>query len=65
MDGYMLAQRLREMPETKDAFLVAVSGYGQPQDVQRAIAAGFNTHMIKPVNFSLVLAAVEQAVLRG
>lgn len=65
IDGYMLARRLREMPETKNAFLVAISGYGQPQDVQRAMDAGFNTHMIKPVDFSLVLAAVEQAILRG
>lgn len=51
MDGYELAQRLREHPATAGAALAAVSGYGQPEDQARTRAAGFDAHFVKPVNF--------------
>jgi CheY-like chemotaxis protein len=50
MTGYELAQRLRQRPETKDAVLVAITGYGQDEDKQRSAAAGIHHHMVKPVN---------------
>ncbi len=50
IDGYELARRLRELPETRDAHLVAVSGYGQQKDRERSAAAGFDTHLTKPVD---------------
>jgi len=49
MDGYELARRLRTMPETADAVFVAVTGYGQPGDRERAQQAGFDHHLVKPV----------------
>ena len=49
MDGFELARRLRAMPETADATLVAVTGYGQPEDKERARQAGFDHHVVKPV----------------
>jgi signal transduction histidine kinase/CheY-like chemotaxis protein len=49
-DGYELAQRLRMMPEAKSTLLVALSGYGRPEDVERAHAAGFDHHATKPVD---------------
>jgi PAS domain S-box-containing protein len=49
MDGYELAQKLRAMPQTRQALLIAVSGYGQDQDRYRCLAAGFNHHFVKPV----------------
>lgn len=49
MCGYEIAQRLRAMPELKDALLVAISGYGREEDQQRAQTAGFNAHFIKPM----------------
>ena len=48
MNGYELARRLRELA-IPDLRLIAVSGYGQPEDRQRAAAAGFDAHLIKPV----------------
>jgi CheY-like chemotaxis protein len=48
-DGYELARRLRMMPETKSAVLVALTGYGRPEDVARARAAGFDHHAVKPL----------------
>lgn len=61
MDGNELAQRLRNRPETSKAILIAVTGYGQEDDRQNALAAGFDHHMIKPVDLvklSAVLASV-------
>ena len=50
LDGYELAQRLRMAPEAKSIMLVALTGYGRPQDVERARAAGFDHHATKPVD---------------
>ena len=49
MDGYELAHRLRAQ-EGRQPILVAVSGYGQPNDKERAFAAGFDAHLTKPVD---------------
>jgi len=51
MDGRELARRLRAQPETSGAVLVAVTGYGQRQDREEAFAAGFQHHLVKPVEF--------------
>lgn len=50
MDGNELARRLRSQPETAEAVLVAITGYGQPHDRENAIKAGFDFHFIKPVD---------------
>jgi PAS domain S-box-containing protein len=50
IDGRELARRLRAQPETADAVLVAVTGYGQQQDREDAFAAGFQHHLVKPVD---------------
>jgi PAS domain S-box-containing protein len=55
IDGYKLARQLRAMPETAHSLLVALTGYGQPQDKERAIQAGFDHHLVKPVNLSQVI----------
>ncbi len=49
MDGYEVARRLREQPETADALLVAVTGWDQEGDRQRSRRAGFDRHLAKPV----------------
>jgi PAS domain S-box-containing protein len=51
MDGNELAQRLRAEPETAHSLLIAVTGYGQDQDRKHTKAAGFDHHLVKPVNF--------------
>jgi PAS domain S-box-containing protein len=48
IDGYEVARRLRT--EVPGARLVAVTGYGQPEDRERALAAGFDEHVVKPVD---------------
>lgn len=49
MDGYELARRLRALPCAKSIRLVALTGYGQPSDRERAMAAGFDAHLVKPI----------------
>src|SRR5450830_230457 len=50
MDGYELARRLAAMPALRRMVLIAVTGYGQPQDRADALAAGFHHHFAKPVD---------------
>src|SRR5262249_23682279 len=49
MNGYEVAQRLRDIPGLARALLVAVTGYGQESDRRRTREAGFDRHLIKPV----------------
>jgi CheY-like chemotaxis protein len=59
MDGKDLARRLRSMPETADAMLIAATGYGQEQDRKDTIAAGFDHHFVKPVDTAKLLALLK------
>ncbi len=52
MDGYELARRVRSLPGFEDALLIAITGYGQAEDRDRARAAGFDHHLVKPVDAS-------------
>jgi len=54
MDGYEVARQLRSRPQTKAIRLVAVTGYGQADDRRRALAAGFDQHVTKPVDASML-----------
>ena len=47
-DGLELAQRFQQMAETRKTVLIAFSGYGQPDDLERSKKAGFAHHMVKP-----------------
>src|SRR5438105_2366461 len=48
--GYEVARRLRDMPATSECVLVAVTGWGQEDDRRRAREAGFDRHLVKPVD---------------
>ncbi|MEO6195077.1 MAG: response regulator [Thermoanaerobaculia bacterium] len=50
MDGFQVASALRQDPATADVRLIAVTGYGQEEDRRRALAAGFDIHLVKPVD---------------
>ncbi|NNG22262.1 hybrid sensor histidine kinase/response regulator [Telluria aromaticivorans] len=55
MDGHELARRLRASSDTAGATLVALTGYGQSEDRERARQAGFDRHMVKPADLSELL----------
>jgi CheY-like chemotaxis protein len=50
MDGYAVVKLLREEDCCRDALIVAVSGYGQEEDRRRSHEAGFDQHLVKPVD---------------
>ncbi len=54
MDGYELAALLRQIPSLKGIRLIALTGYGQESDRQRTAAAGFERHLVKPVDLAVV-----------
>jgi signal transduction histidine kinase len=60
IDGYEVARRLRAQPETRDLHIVALTGYGTPEDRARAIDAGFNRHLTTPIGLPEL-----EAVLKG
>jgi PAS domain S-box-containing protein len=49
MDGYEVARRLRDLPGGDQVVLIALTGYGQAEDKQRAQEAGFDHHLVKPI----------------
>ena len=49
MDGYAVAQRMRQEPTSAGILLVALTGYGQDEDRRRSREAGFDHHLVKPV----------------
>ena len=55
MDGYAVADALRQNPETGSARLIAVTGYGREADKRRALESGFDLHLVKPVNTQQLL----------
>src|SRR5262249_20611583 len=55
MDGYEVAQRLRAETPPDKLRLIAITGYGQDSDRRRALEAGFDLHLVKPVDLDTVL----------
>jgi two-component system, OmpR family, response regulator len=50
LNGWQVARRMREQPGPKRPLLVAVSGYGRPEDRQHSQEAGIDLHLLKPVD---------------
>lgn len=51
LDGYAVARAVRAEADLSGVYMVALSGYGQERDRQRAKASGFDNHLLKPLNF--------------
>ena len=54
LDGHETARRIRQEPWGKDMVLVALTGWGQSEDRRRSQEAGFNHHLVKPADPSVV-----------
>lgn len=60
MDGFETARRLREIPELRNARLVALTGFGQPDDRRRTRAAGFDMHLVKPADLNALTRLLDE-----
>jgi signal transduction histidine kinase/PleD family two-component response regulator len=58
MNGFEVAHRLRLQPESRDALLIALTGYGEAESRSRSAQAGFDFHMVKPADLGLLLSMV-------
>ncbi len=58
LNGYDVTRRLRELPECQNTLVVALSGYGRPEDLRRSHDAGFDQHLIKPVDHDRLTALI-------
>jgi len=60
MDGFETARRLREIPELRHARIVALTGFGQPDDRRRTRAAGFDLHLVKPADLGALTRMLDE-----
>ncbi|AKJ27711.1 chemotaxis protein CheB [Caldimonas brevitalea] len=65
MDGYQLVQRLRASARYGGSCIIAVSGFGRPADVNRALRAGFDAHLGKPVTVNVLLTKLRHLLTGG
>lgn len=55
MDGFEVAGRIRALPNSQNITLIALTGWGQAEDRQRSKEAGFDHHLVKPIEFDVLL----------
>jgi CheY-like chemotaxis protein len=55
MSGFEVCRRIRGHPGGRESMLIAVTGWGQEEDRQRSFEAGFDGHLVKPVNHDLLM----------
>jgi len=65
IDGNQLARELRLLPATRDALLVAITGYGTRHDRETALASGFDHYFVKPVDIAALLQILNSAATSG
>lgn len=54
LDGYEVAQQIKNDKDLRSIYLIALSGYAQPEDIEKSRAAGFNLHLAKPANLEMI-----------
>ncbi len=62
VDGYELARQIRMLAGGDKLYLVALTGYGQAMDRERAIGAGFDHHLVKPVDVATIRSLLDAAL---
>lgn len=65
IDGYEVARRMRANPETHHIKLIALTGYGLADDQRRVLDAGFDMHLVKPVDVDQLLRAISECLARA
>jgi CheY-like chemotaxis protein len=58
MNGYEVAKQLRQLPGQERLVLIALTGWGQEVDRQRTREAGFDSHLVKPVDLQTLIKAL-------
>lgn len=64
MDGYQTCTRIRERQPGSDLTVVALSGYGKQQDIDRSIQSGFDAHLVKPIDIQALTGVLDELLAR-
>ena len=64
IDGFAVAEHLRERRATRDALLIAMTGWATEEHTARAKEAGFDAHLVKPISVNALLGALEPLATR-
>jgi len=64
LNGLEVARRIRQQPWGKSVILIATTGYGQEEDRRRSLEAGFDHHLVKPINFAELTKKLSDRELR-
>ena len=59
LNGYEVCRRIREEPWGKEMVLIALTGWGQDEDRRRSHEAGFDGHLVKPVNYPALMTLLD------
>jgi CheY-like chemotaxis protein len=62
LNGYQVAEELRKSPEAAHSVIIAITGYGQSSDRERALQSGFDFHLVKPAEPTQVLRMIDDAL---
>jgi signal transduction histidine kinase/ActR/RegA family two-component response regulator len=65
LNGYQVAEELRRSPDTASSVIIAITGYGQSSDRERALQSGFDFHLVKPAEPTQVLRMIDEALKHG
>jgi protein-histidine pros-kinase len=65
MDGFQVLARLKEMPETRDIPVLALTASAYPGDVKRGLTAGFFRYLTKPIDIKALFAALDEALVES
>jgi two-component system CheB/CheR fusion protein len=60
MDGFEFLERLRKIDGRQDVPVIAITGFGRSDDIERAHAAGFYSHLTKPIDLLALTVVLEQ-----
>jgi CheY-like chemotaxis protein len=64
MSGFEVAEQMRQQDETREALLIALTGYGEAESRLRSSKAGFDHHVVKPADIDCLLDIISQATPR-
>jgi len=65
MDGYAVCRAIREQPWGAGIRIIAMTGWGKPEDKRRSVEAGFNAHLVKPVEIEMLYEMIEAVPPKG
>ncbi len=58
MDGFEVGRIMKKLPFSHDFFMIALTGYGQKEDIERALSVGFDVHLVKPVEIDKLFSII-------